>query len=95
MTRVKDQIYLKKPQSEWIAGWKKNGWKTKEKSLVKNIDLWKRLDRLICVHDVEWKWVKGHAGHRENEMADQLSQEAIKAFLKSLEVHDPQMSLLI
>jgi ribonuclease HI len=89
-----DSTYLKDGITTWISGWKKNGWKTKDKSIVKNIDLWKQLDHLICTHEVNWEWVKGHAGHRENEIADQLSQEAIKSFLKSLEIHDPQLSLL-
>lgn len=51
------------------------------------------VENLICLHEVEWEWVKGHAGHRENEIADQLSQEAIKAFVKSLEIHDNQTNL--
>jgi ribonuclease HI len=79
-----DSAYLKDGITEWIAGWKRNGWKTKDNSFVKNIDLWKRLDALISHHSVEWAWVKGHAGHRENEIADQLSQEAIRSFLRSL-----------
>ena len=79
-----DSSYLKDGITQWIAQWKKNGWKTKEKSLVKNIDLWKRLDLLMSRHDLEWAWVKGHAGHWENELADQLAQEAIKAFFSTL-----------
>lgn len=81
-----DSSYLKDGITSWIQGWKRNSWKTKEKTLVKNIDLWKRLDDLIAVHDVEWRWVKGHNGHRENEIADQLSQRAIKDYLRSLGV---------
>jgi ribonuclease HI len=86
-----DSSYLKDGISSWIVGWKKNGWRTKEKTLVKNIDLWKKLDLLMAVHQIEWQWVKGHAGHRENEIADQLSQEAISNYIKSLglEVQSP------
>lgn len=79
-----DSQYLRDGITGWIEGWKKNGWKTKDKTLVKNIDLWKKLDALISTHTVDWCWVKGHDGHRENEIADQLSQEAIKDFLKNL-----------
>jgi ribonuclease HI len=79
-----DSSYLKDGISGWIMGWKKNGWRTKEKSLVKNIDLWMELDQLINKHQVEWFWVKGHAGHKENEIADQLAQSAIKKYLVDL-----------
>lgn len=79
-----DSSYLKDGITQWIMGWKKNGWRTKDKKLVKNIDLWKELDVLMGKHEVEWSWVKGHMGHRENEMADQLAQTAIRKFLKSL-----------
>lgn len=85
-----DSTYLKDGITSWIYGWKKNGWKTKEKSLVKNIDLWKRLDLLINKHEVKWEWIKGHAGHRENEIADQLSQKAIREFLQSIDVSVPE-----
>jgi ribonuclease HI len=81
-----DSAYLKDGITGWIEGWKRNGWKTKEKTLVKNIDLWKRLDQLISLHQVDWAWIKGHNGHRENELADQLSQKAIKEFLQSLDI---------
>ena len=79
-----DSTYLKDGITGWITGWKKNGWKTKEKKIVKNIDLWKKLDHLMSIHQIQWDWVKGHAGHRENEIADHLSQGAIKKFLTSL-----------
>lgn len=88
-----DSAYLKSGITEWISGWKKNGWLTKEKTLVKNIDLWKRLDELVSKHEVEWAWIKGHAGHRENEIADQLSQKAIKDFLKSLNIPIPEKQI--
>lgn len=77
-----DSAYLKNGITQWLAGWKRNGWKTKDKSLVKNFDLWKELDQLVSKHQVDWSWVKGHSGHRENELADQLSQDAIAAFYK-------------
>lgn len=79
-----DSTYLKDGITSWIIGWKKNGWRTKEKTLVKNIDLWKKLDSLMIQHQVNWEWVRGHVGHRENEMADKLSQQAIEGFIKSL-----------
>jgi ribonuclease HI len=81
-----DSQYLRDGITDWIKGWKKNGWKTKEKTLVKNIDLWKKLDELLANHQVEWSWVKGHAGHRENELADQLAQGAIESFINSLNI---------
>jgi ribonuclease HI len=81
-----DSTYLKDGITQWIENWKKNGWKTKEKVFVKNIDLWKQLDQAISHHQIEWRWIKGHAGHRENELADQLAQNAIEAFMQSLGV---------
>ncbi|HCR66071.1 MAG TPA: ribonuclease HI, partial [Oceanicaulis sp.] len=63
--------------TKWIHGWKRNGWKTAAKKPVKNDDLWKRLDAIASKHDVTWEWVKGHAGHPENERADQLARDAI------------------
>lgn len=91
-----DSSYLKDGITQWITGWKRNGWRTKDKKLVKNIDLWKQLDSLMGSHDIEWAWVKGHRGHRENEMADQLAQDAIRKYLKSLQIEyidDPALCL--
>ena len=68
-----DSQYVKNGMQSWIHGWKKNGWKTSAKQPVKNEDLWRELDRLAAAHDVSWKWVKGHAGHPENERADVLA----------------------
>ena len=68
-----DSQYVKNGMQSWIHGWKKNGWKTSAKQPVKNEDLWRELDRLAAAHDVSWKWVKGHAGHPENERADALA----------------------
>ncbi len=79
-----DSKYVMDGITSWISNWKRNGWKTKEKSLVKNIDLWKKLDVLIEKHQVEWKWIKGHTGHRENEMADKLATQAIDSWIQDL-----------
>ena len=70
-----DSQYVQKGISEWIIGWKKRGWKTADKKPVKNVDLWQELDQLASQHDVEWLWVKGHAGHDGNERADQLANK--------------------
>jgi len=72
-----DSQYVIKGISEWIFGWKKNGWKTSDKKPVKNADLWQKLDTLRQPHRVEWIWVKGHAGHPENERADALANRGI------------------
>lgn len=74
---VTDSTYVRDGVTKWIHGWKKNGWKTAAKKPVKNEDLWRRLDEAARRHDVTWEWVKGHAGHPENERADQLAREAI------------------
>jgi ribonuclease HI len=68
-----DSQYVQKGISEWIASWKRRGWKTADKKPVKNVDLWQRLDELAKGHSVKWHWVKGHAGHPENERADALA----------------------
>ena len=68
-----DSQYVQLGISKWIHGWKKNGWKTADKKPVKNADLWKELDALACLHDIEWVWVKGHAGDAGNERADELA----------------------
>ena len=79
VTLVTDSTYLKDGITKWIAGWKKNGWKTAAKKPVKNRDLWQELDAVLKDHQVAWRWVKGHAGHPENERVDQLAQNAAKA----------------
>ena len=76
-----DSNYVKDGISKWIHGWIKNGWKTASKQPVKNADLWQQLLALTKVHELEWCWVKGHSGHRENEIADQLANEAIDAMM--------------
>ena len=74
-----DSGYLKGGITGWIKGWKKNGWKTTGKQPVKNRDLWERLDALCARHEVQWRWLKGHAGHPLNERADALARAAIEA----------------
>ncbi|MRR50772.1 MAG: ribonuclease HI [Rhodocyclaceae bacterium] len=73
-----DSQYVQKGISEWIHGWKRRGWKTADKKPVKNEDLWRRLDGLAAGHRVTWRWVKGHAGHPENERADALARRGIE-----------------
>jgi ribonuclease HI len=72
-----DSQYVQKGINQWIHGWKRNGWKTAGKQQVKNQELWVELDELRKKHDIEWHWVKGHAGHPENERADQLANKGI------------------
>jgi ribonuclease HI len=72
-----DSQYVQKGISEWIHGWKRRGWKTANKDPVKNEDLWRELDRLAAQHSIEWIWVKGHAGHPENERADELARRGV------------------
>jgi ribonuclease HI len=74
-----DSQYLRNGIMIWIHGWKKNGWRTSDKKPVKNVDLWKRLDEALGTHDIRWHWVKGHAGHAQNERADELAREGIVA----------------
>ena len=72
-----DSNYVKDGVEKWIASWKRNGWKTASKKPVKNKELWMRLDELNSFHNVSWNWVKGHSGHRENEIADSLANRGI------------------
>jgi ribonuclease HI len=72
-----DSQYVQKGISEWIHSWKRKGWKTADKKDVKNVDLWKELDALAARHRIDWRWVKGHAGHPENERADRLANKGI------------------
>ena len=72
-----DSQYVQKGISEWIHSWKRRGWRTADKKPVKNEDLWRRLDEVARMHDVEWHWVRGHAGHPENERADALANKGI------------------
>ena len=75
-----DSNYVKDGISKWIHGWKRNGWKTADKKPVKNAELWQRLDEARRRHDITWHWVKGHAGHDENERADELAREGMAPF---------------
>jgi len=77
VTLTTDSQYVRKGISQWMTNWKKNGWKTAAKKPVQNADLWRRLDELNQQHKVEWCWVKGHSGHRENEIADQLANRGV------------------
>ncbi|WP_422362637.1 ribonuclease HI [Pyruvatibacter mobilis] len=75
-----DSTYVRDGITKWIHGWKKNGWKTAAKKPVKNADLWQRLEEAACRHKVEWHWVKGHAGHPQNERADELARGGLEAY---------------
>ena len=75
-----DSTYLRDGITKWIHAWKKRGWKTASKKPVKNVDLWQRLEAAIEDHEVEWRWVKGHSGHPENDRADELAREGARAF---------------
>jgi ribonuclease HI len=77
VTLTSDSTYVLKGIQEWMPNWKKRGWKTAGKKPVKNVDLWKKLDVLIVEHKIDWRWVKGHSGHPENELADQLANQGI------------------
>ena len=74
-----DSKYVQQGITEWIHGWKKNGWRTSARKPVKNDDLWKELDAVSQNHDIEWLWVKGHAGHNGNEKADQLANRGVES----------------
>jgi ribonuclease HI len=77
-----DSEYLRNGITKWIHGWKRNGWKTRTREPVKNADLWQALDALIARHKVDWRWVRGHAGHDLNERADALARKGMAPFLK-------------
>ncbi len=79
LTVVTDSTYLRDGITGWIHSWKQNGWKTASKKPVKNTDLWQRLDGAAARHRVSWEWIKGHAGHQQNERADELARAGIKA----------------
>ena len=75
---VTDSQYVKNGITQWIHNWKRNGWKTAAKKPVKNADLWQQLDEEVGKHQIEWRWVKGHSGHPENELADELANRGIE-----------------
>ena len=83
LTIITDSTYVKNGVTGWIHGWKKNGWKTSAKKPVKNVELWQRLDAAQARHQVTWEWVKGHAGHPENERADELARAGMAPFNKT------------
>jgi len=76
-----DSKYVLQGLTEWMPNWKKRNWKTAAKKPVKNVDLWQRLDAATQAHEIDWHWVKGHSGHAENELADQLANEAVDEML--------------
>ncbi|NQY60888.1 ribonuclease HI [Cognatishimia sp.] len=80
VTVVTDSAYVKNGVTGWIHGWKRNGWRTSNKKPVKNVELWQRLDAAQARHSVTWEWVKGHAGHPENEKADDLARAGMAPF---------------
>ncbi len=80
VTVITDSNYVKDGTTKWMHGWKRNGWKTAAKKPVKNEDLWKALDAAQARHQVTWEWVKGHAGHSENELADGLANKGMEPF---------------
>ncbi len=75
-----DSTYVRDGITKWIHNWKRNGWKTASKKPVKNEDLWKRLEKALIPHNVEWHWVKGHAGNPENERADELARQGMSPY---------------
>lgn len=75
-----DSQYMMKGMTEWLKNWKRRGWVTASKSPVKNVELWKRLDALTSQHQIEWKWVRGHNSHEENELVDALARKALKQY---------------
>ena len=76
-----DSQYVRQGITSWITNWKRRGWKTSDRKPVKNVDLWQALDLEAARHEVSWHWVRGHSGHPENELADQLANEAIDRML--------------
>jgi len=80
-----DSVYVRDGITRWIMNWKRNGWRTSARKPVKNADLWQQLDALISGHDVEWRWVKGHSGHPENERADLLASAAARQAMTTVD----------
>ena len=80
LTIVTDSTYVKNGVTQWIHGWKRNGWRTSAKKPVKNVELWQRLDLAQSRHQVTWEWVKGHAEHPQNERADELARAGMTPF---------------
>jgi len=82
-----DSVYVQKGITEWLAGWKVRGWKTSAKKPVKNVDLWQQLDEAAGKHDIDWRWVKGHAGNEGNERADALANRGLEEALLDSRLH--------
>ena len=82
VTLTTDSVYVKDGITKWIHGWKRKGWQTADKKPVKNVELWQRLDAAQQRHTVDWRWIKGHAGHAENERADELARAGMAPFKK-------------
>jgi ribonuclease HI len=80
LTIVTDSAYVKNGITEWITGWKRKGWRTAGGAPVKNVELWQRLEAAAATHKVTWRWIKGHAGHAENERADELARAGMAPF---------------
>ena len=78
-----DSQYLRQGMQEWLPRWKQNGWRTADRRPVKNADLWRELDRLCSLHDVRWHWLRGHAGHPENERSDRLARAEISKHVQA------------
>jgi len=78
-----DSQYVRQGITEWLTGWKRKGWINSQKKPVKNADLWKRLDAATQPHTIDWRWVKGHSGHPENELADQLANKGVEELGKT------------
>ncbi|MBC3919737.1 ribonuclease HI [Undibacterium sp. CY18W] len=76
-----DSQYVLRGITEWITGWKAKGWKTASKAPVKNVDLWQQLDEARNIHEIDWRWVRGHTGHPGNERADQLANRGVETVL--------------
>lgn len=85
-----DSQYVRQGITSWIHNWKKRGWKTADKKPVKNVDLWQRLDAALGQHQIKWEWVKGHAGHPENERCDELARAAASSPTQSDTGYQPE-----
>jgi ribonuclease HI len=83
-----DSKYVQQGISTWLHDWKRRGWKTASKQPVKNEDLWRRLDELAARHRIDWVWVKGHAGHDDNERADQLANRGVEMARREMSKHN-------
>ncbi len=82
-----DSQYVQKGMGEWLPNWKRRGWRTADKKPVRNADLWQELDALVSLHQVEWRWVRGHAGDPGNERADALANQGVRLVLKRAEIN--------